>query len=69
MREWFALVILVGDPTGLVPVTRHASQEACERQLAVEVLHHAATGRAVAHATCDAVRIPRLRPVTGEVLR
>jgi hypothetical protein len=69
IAEWFLVVVLAGDASGLVPVQRHPTRQACQAQLAVEVVHSAAVGRQVVSATCQWHPIPRLRPVTGEVLR
>lgn len=69
IAEWFLVVVLAGDASGLVPVQRHPTREACEAQRAVEVVHSAAVGREVISAACQWQPVPALRPVTGEVLR
>lgn len=69
MTEWFLVVVLAANASGLVPVTRHPTRAACEQQMAVEVVHLAVTGREVDFAACQQHRLPRLRPVTGELLR
>jgi hypothetical protein len=69
MLEYFLIVVLAGNASGLVPVTRHATRAACEQQLAVEALHMTVTGRQVASAHCQRQRVPALRQVTGEFVR
>jgi hypothetical protein len=69
MAEWFLIVVLAGDASGLVPVQRHATRDACEAQLAVEVVHSAAVGRHVLSAACQWHPVPALRPVTGDLVR
>jgi hypothetical protein len=66
---WGLLILLAGDVSGLGRVSWHLSHEACERQAQVEMLHLAVTARQVEHIECREYRVPRLRPVTGEVIR
>jgi hypothetical protein len=69
MTAWALLVVLAANTSGQVPVTWHASREACEQQRAVEVFHLAITGREVEMALCQLVRMPALKAPTGELLR
>jgi hypothetical protein len=69
MVEYWLVVVLAANTSGLVPATRHLSAEACAQQRAVEVVHLAVTGRAVASADCVRVAARRVPPVTGEALR
>lgn len=65
---WWALTILLTlDAAALPPVSWHATHAACERQAALEVWHLETTGRPVSAALCTPHRIPRLRPITGEI--
>lgn len=68
MTEWFLVIVLAGNATGLVPVQRFETQARCEQQLAVEAMHAAGTRREIVSAHCQRQRIPPLRPVTGEIL-
>lgn len=66
---WGLLIILAGSPMPQ-QITWHMTQEACERQAAVEVMHAAATGRAVAHVECRSYVVVPPRPLTRmEILR
>lgn len=68
MTEWFLVLVLAGNASGLVPIQRFETEARCEQQLAVEAVHAAVNGRTVVSAHCQRVRIPSLRPVTGEVV-
>lgn len=65
---WGLLVILAGSPMPL-PVTWHATHNACEQQAAVELLHAATNRREVLHVECRSYVMPRTRPITSAELR
>lgn len=67
--EWFLVIVLASNTTGLVPLQRFETRERCEQQLAVEALHLAVTRREVISAHCQHVRQPQLRATAGETLR
>jgi hypothetical protein len=69
MTAWALVIVLASNATGLVPVTWHASRDACDQQRAVELTHLALTGRDVASAHCQRVAMPALKTATGELLR
>lgn len=59
----WALIIILAGLAMPVPITWHASHDACHAQAAVELLHAAATGREVLHVECRSYVLPRVRPV------
>ena len=59
---WGLLIILAGLAMP-VPMTWHTSHDACHAQAAVELVHAAATGRAVLHVECRSYVLPSARPV------
>lgn len=63
MTAWM-LVVLGANLTVLPITTFHPTRGACEQQMAVEVVHLAATNRPPADAFCQAIRVPALRAVT-----
>jgi hypothetical protein len=69
MTAWALVIVLAANASGLVPVSWHESAEACERQAAVELTHLALTGRDVASALCQQVRMPALKAPSGELVR
>jgi hypothetical protein len=66
--EWWLVVVLASNTTGLVPVQRFMTQEACESQKGVEVIHMTVTGRQVVSARCQHVRVRPPRATGGEIV-
>ena len=65
----YVLVIFFSLMSHPQPPSWHATREACEAQAVVELTHYELTGRAVAWAACQPVRMPTLRPVDGKIER
>ena len=66
--EWWLVVVMASNTTGLVPVQRFQTEEACTSQKGVEVIHMTVTGRQVVSAHCQHVRVRQPRPMTGEIV-
>ena len=66
--EWWLVVVLASNTTGMVPVQRFQTEEACETQKFVEVLHASVTGRQVVSAHCQHVRVRQPRAAGGEIV-
>lgn len=65
----YALLIILHFDATPPPITWHPTREACEAQAAMEAWHLEITRRPVAQVSCTPHRIPRLRPITGEIIR
>ena len=57
---WALLIILGGAPMP-VPVTWHATHDACEAHAAAELLHAATNRREVLHVECRSYVLPATR--------
>lgn len=68
VTEWFLVVVLAGNATGLVPLQQFETRAQCEQQLAVEATVQQLRGQTIVSAHCQYQRRPALRPVTGQIL-
>ena len=66
--EWWLVVVMASNNTGLVPVQRFQTEEACKGQKGVEVIHMTVTGRQVVSAHCQHVRVRPPRAAGGEIV-
>jgi hypothetical protein len=64
---WSLLILLAGAPMP-TPITWFPDKPACERGAELALASHAREGKRVETVLCQAIAMPRLRPVTGEVL-
>lgn len=69
MTAYALVIVLASHTAGLVPVSWHATLQRCEQQLAVEMTVIALRGQQAISAHCQPQRMPRLAPVTGEMVR
>lgn len=57
--SWALLVVLTLDAQFPPPPSWHATRAECEAHAAVRAFHYEVTGRPVAHASCERVRMPQ----------
>ena len=57
--SWALLVVLTLDAQFPPPPSWHATRADCERHAELRVYHYETTGRPVAHASCERVRMPQ----------
>lgn len=57
--SWALLVVLTLDAQFPPAPTWHATRAECEQHAAMRVYHYETTGRPVAHASCERVRMPQ----------
>lgn len=57
--SWALLVVLTLDAQFPPPPTWHATLADCQRHAELRVYHYETTGRPVAHASCERVRMPQ----------
>lgn len=57
--SWALLVVLTLDAQFPPAPSWHATRADCEQHAAMRVYHYETTGRPVAHASCERVRMPQ----------